>query len=594
MVQVDYYFVDTEYGEKLAVDFEYDEDLVDRIKRLREVDWETTHCSPVYEDDEFQYWTIDTDAASIARYENTTGETVPPKYKPDDMLEGGQVELVVPEQKPQWFYIPDASSEVDEILDAAFSYEVEDAEFTRAVQMGTWDGVEHLYDERSHSAPVGLLERAVELLEEAGYDVQVDYGPREIGSPAQFAFDFEHDLRPYQQEAVQAVLDQEGGIVGLPTGTGKTVVAMRLLSLLMRKSIVFVHTQELLYQWAEEVRDVLGVEPGLIGDDQWSEGDEITIAIMQTLDSRGTEDLDDDYGVVVFDECHRTSAAETFHEIGLAVDGHYRIGLSATPWRTTSGEELKIEGAIGGTAYTATAEEMIEQGYLAEPQFETVHPDDYGSPRRAQQHEDYHEAYERCIEFDPTRNYAVADVAAEMANDGRQVLVNVSRVSQAYILGAALNRHLTVDDVAEHSDPSKREYARACYDAMGTVSNLDARVLTSETPDSERKKMLEAFEEGVFNVLVSTLVKEGVDIPAINGIVLAHGQKSDIETIQVIGRALRANGGKATIVDVRDRGRFFGDAFQVRQNTMDTYYGSYGPDADDDARGPNTALDEFA
>ncbi len=69
----------------------------------------------------------------------------------------------------------------------------------------------------------------------------------------------------------------------------------------------------------------------------------VTVAMIQTLLSRGVDKLQLPYAVVVFDECHRTSAAEKFYELGISLPQRFRFGLSATPWRRIRGEELKIE-----------------------------------------------------------------------------------------------------------------------------------------------------------------------------------------------------------------------------------------------------------
>ncbi|HLY30122.1 MAG TPA: DEAD/DEAH box helicase family protein, partial [Ktedonobacterales bacterium] len=67
-------------------------------------------------------------------------------------------------------------------------------------------------------------------------------------------------LRPYQHEAIAAWLDAGArGIVTLPTGAGKTVVALAALAELRVRTLVVVPTIELLRQWREGIRERLGV-----------------------------------------------------------------------------------------------------------------------------------------------------------------------------------------------------------------------------------------------------------------------------------------------------------------------------------------------
>lgn len=449
------------------------------------------------------------------------------------------VELLVPEGY-SWFFVQDATDEIDELLFQEMRYYQEGAEYSTSYKKGTWDGYVNLYKKEHSGGPRGLIDRAVDALEDEGYEVEVTVEGHRHGDAVDLEWNFEHDLREYQRDAVTAVLENRGGIVGAATGSGKTVTALRLLYQLRMSSgrgIVFVHTKELLYQWADEIRDILGVEPGLIGDGQWTEGP-VTVAIMQTLVSRGVDDLRLNYGVGIFDECHRTSAADTMHDIGMNIEFDYRIGLSATPWRRVQGEEMKIEGAVGGQVISIDAPRLIEQGYLAEPVFETITHD---GPTTANG-EDYHDAYRRCIEQSEPRNAAVAGRAAELASDGHKVLVNVNRVEQGQRI----------------------------------TQRLDAKFLSGSDGTERREEVLDEFEHGDLDILVSTLIKEGNDIPNISALINAHAGKSDIATIQLIGRALRpSDHDKARIVDVRDTGRYFGDAFKARQDTMREYYDDY-------------------
>lgn len=580
-----YEVVQTQYGLKLCIFWDDPDDYPDGIKDL---DWDTTHRSMynpewddahdkiVHEKVDETCWYIDCTPQSVAMFEDRFNVYVPSKHRPDEP-DGDKVEIVVPEEYSK-FFVQAPPREVDKILDSEFSYEAPNAEYTRAYKSGEWDGIVRIYNKPNHSAPIGLLPRATDTLEREGYTVDVEWEDRSSNAdPIDTTWNDDYELRNYQAEATIRVSKNEGGIIGAATGSGKTVMALKIIHqnrLTRGRAIVLVHTQELLYQWAEEVEELLGVEPGIIGDGEWSEGP-ITIASMQTLHSRGTSQLEHDYGQVFFDECHRTSAAETFHEVGMDLGCQYRVGLSATPWRRVSGEELYIEGAVGDVVFDVSAEEMIDKGYLAKPEFSNIDPRDFGHQATADYSEDYHEAYRRVIEFEPTRNLAIATHAAALAEQGHKVLVNVNRILQGRLITAALRGDLDESYVTDPADGDvKRNAALQCFNATGTVADTNARMLSSNT--SDRQDVIDEFEDGDLDIIVSTVLKEGVDIPDMTAVILAHGGKSDVEVIQTVGRALRPkNGENAQIVDVKDRGHFFGDAFDKRQSTMAEYYGDY-------------------
>lgn len=477
-----------------------------------------------------------------------------------------QVEVVVPEGHSS-FVVENPTDRIDDLLDDALAYEAPNAEHVPAYQQGHWDGYKRLYEGDDHAAPVGLLDRATDVLEARGYTttVTVENGTTDDSIDVEWRFD--GDLRDYQRDAVDSVIHNRGGVVAIPTGGGKTLVGLKLVKRIGRRALVAVHTQELLYQWGERVRDVLGVDPRLIGDGNWSEGP-VTVAVMQSLISRGANAIEGEYGTLLFDECHRTGAAEKMHEIGMDVDAGWRVGLSATPWRNVDGGELKIEGAAGPVVAEVSAEELIEAGHLARPKFRVIDPADYGEQRTADKDDEYHEAYRRCIELSSVRNQAVAAAAADLADDGYQVLVTVDRLNQGKLLEYALSG-------TEIDDPAARAVARN-IDSLGGYA---ATFLSGQDPTDRRQDVVDAFGRGQIDILVSTLLKEGADIPRINAIVLSGGGQSDIEKIQRVGRALRpANGDHAVVADVRDRGRFFGNHFEERRKAFADYYGRFGPE----------------
>lgn len=217
---------------------------------------------------------------------------------------------------------------------------------------------------------------------------------------------------------------------------------------------------------------------------------------------------------------------------------------------------------------------MIRAGYLANPTFEVVDPMEYGPPRHASLNESYQKAKTRVIECDPARLTAIASKTLELADDGHQVLVNVNRKGHGRLIASILDETLSADDVVVGIDnPDRERQLRESFQKLAQIDNTDAVMLTGETPDAERDSILDDLERGKQKIVISTILKEGVDIPSLDAVILAHGQRSDIETIQTIGRVLRPNDSReARVVDVIDRGRFFQEAYEDRQQTMKDYY----------------------
>lgn len=413
-------------------------------------------------------------------------------------------------------------------------------ELTYRKSFGKWEKPESLYNPHTKSFPVGLIPRVKSLLNSKGYRVRI-IDEREIkGVEINATWNEKYQLRKYQQKALKKALKRNMGVLALPVGSGKTIIGLRLIYELNLSTLIIVHTKELLYQWADNIREVLGIEPGLVGDNNWDERP-VTVAMIQTLLSRGVDKLQKPYAVLLFDECHRTSAAEKFYELGISLTQKLRFGLSATPWRRIRGEELKIEGVVGPIIYEIKAEDLIKEKFLAKPRFMIIEYESSMPPLA----ERYKELYEEIIMENKERNKAIVGIAYKLAKRGHRVLIDVKRIEHGKILIEMFKK-----------------------------KGIKAEFLSSQSPN--RWEIFEKFKNGEISVLISTLLKEGVDIPEISAIILAGGGKSDIMTIQTIGRALRPKGGShAVIVDVKDDDPLLFTHFIERQKALKQYYGKY-------------------
>lgn len=436
--------------------------------------------------------------------------------------------------------IPDGSALVKiEKADPSVYFKIYDL-LTYKKDYGKWEKPESLYDPYEKTFPVGLLPRVKKFLNSKGYRVRVKDERQIRGTKLNSTWNEDYSLRRYQQRAVKKALKEKMGVLALPVGSGKTVVGLRIIHELDLSALIVVHTKELLYQWAEKVEELLGVKPGIVGDNKWNE-ENVTVAMIQTLLSRGVDKLKNDYAIVMFDECHRTSAAEKFYQLGISLPQVYRFGLSATPWRRVRGEEIKIEAVVGPIIYEVKAEDLIREGFLAKPRFEVI---TYESSMPSFS-ERYKELYEDVVMNNDERNRAIAEKAKELVKKGHRVLIDVKRIEHGKILKEMLEKE-----------------------------GIKAEFLSSKSQN--RWEVLEAFKNGEIPVLISTLLKEGVDIPEISAIILAGGGKSDIMTIQTIGRALRPKKGmRAVIVDVADDDPLLYTHFIERQKALKQYYGKY-------------------
>jgi len=173
-----------------------------------------------------------------------------------------------------------------------------------------------------------------------------EVGPAEIKIPYQkITATFNGTLRDQQQEIMNIVypklLKSNGGLISLPCGFGKTVLALYILCKLKVKTLILVHQKNLLDQWIERISQYIkeygGDEPaktvGKLQQKMVETDKDIVIGMLQTLCSRNyTRDQLKDFGLIIVDECHHI-AAEVFCTALDKLNAIYTVGLSATPTR---------------------------------------------------------------------------------------------------------------------------------------------------------------------------------------------------------------------------------------------------------------------
>jgi superfamily II DNA or RNA helicase len=145
------------------------------------------------------------------------------------------------------------------------------------------------------------------------------------------------------------------------TGSGKTVVSLKVAAQLGYRTLVLVDSNNLKLQWIEEIKAKLGVDDDQIGiiqqDDCDYEGKSIVVGMLQTFARREySEDVYNAFGTVIVDECHKIST-EYFSVVLPRFNARYRIGLSATP-RRKDGSDVVLYNHLSSVRVHASTEVM--------------------------------------------------------------------------------------------------------------------------------------------------------------------------------------------------------------------------------------------
>jgi superfamily II DNA or RNA helicase len=352
---------------------------------------------------------------------------------------------------------------------------------------------------------------------------------------------------PHQTEALETWWKAGGrGVVVLPTGTGKTFLALLAIARANRPTFVVTPTIDLLNQWYVQLRDAFGNPIGLVGGGSY----ELQPITVTTYDSAYIylERWGNRFGLVVFDECHHLPG-ETYIQAAIGSIAPFRLGLTATPERADGREYLLYE-VVGPLVYRREIKQLAGD-FLAEYRTQRVYVG-----LSAEEQEQYRLAREQYRRFLSEHGISMASPSGWQrflrescrGPDGRAAFL-AYRMQKRLALAAPAKLHKLEELLQQHR-----------YDRMliftydnDTVYQIARRFLvpaiTHQTNTKERQKILERFHDGEYSVVVtSQVLNEGVDVPSANVGIILSGTGSVREHVQRLGRLLRKQGDKQAIL----------------------------------------------
>lgn len=362
--------------------------------------------------------------------------------------------------------------------------------------------------------------------------------------------------RPYQEDALEAWLAASGrGVVVLPTGAGKTFLALMVIERLKLRTLVVVPTIELLYQWRDAIIERLGIaksKVGVVGDGR-REVRPVTIityasAAMPDAPIGGT-------GLLICDEAHHLPSP-SYSSIPNRCGALYRLGITATPERSDGAEEA-LYRLLGPVVYHRTPAELAEEGHLAKFRERRIYVN--LQPEEALRYSVLMTEWKWFIARNRGLLSRGGDFFGELirrsGNDpaARQAL---RAHHQARMI--ALNAEAKLAEVArllaQHRGDKVLVFSEytALVDRLSRTLALPA--ITYRTASDERKRILQAFRSGAYSKLVAgRVLNEGVDVPDANVAIVVSGNSTPREYIQRLGRIIRPKQSEALLYELVTR-----------------------------------------
>jgi superfamily II DNA or RNA helicase len=359
----------------------------------------------------------------------------------------------------------------------------------------------------------------------------------EIRTPALAAEWSPPELRWYQDEALATWTDAgRRGVIALPTGSGKTVLAIAAIARLGVAALCLVPTRVLLDQWVRAIGRWWPHPVGRIGEGEHA----IAPITVSTYASAVTwaPRIGDRFGLVVVDEAHHVGAWCPSEVLEMLV-APARLGLTATP---TDGDAVIRH--VGRVVYALAIEDLVGDG-LAEHDVQTVPialaP---GERKRYQTERGTFAAAYRTYARRTRGGWRGFVKASSRSRAGREALAawRRSREAIAYPAGkrAALRELL-----ARHAGERTIVFTADNATAYAIARELLVPPITHEIGCAERADVIERFRGGEVSVLVSAQVlDEGFDVPDADVAIVVGGTGSARRHVQRIGRVLRPRDGK--------------------------------------------------
>jgi superfamily II DNA or RNA helicase len=332
--------------------------------------------------------------------------------------------------------------------------------------------------------------------------------------------------RSYQIKAIEKALGFSQGLLVSPTGSGKSLMALEIIRTRGQKALILVHRQELGLQWKSVIEKHLGLEVGFIGDGEWAIGNEITVALIQTLSSR-EEDckrISNEFGLICVDECAHVPAKTFYNVIGL-FPAKYRYGLSAILDRRDGLMDI-IFRAIGPVMDTITKIEVEAVRSIVPAEVMAIETG--FEPTDLKSWNDYLTA----LSADSSRNELIIDIAKSQTTP---TLILCDRIVHCEQLSGMMTRR-GIDHILAHGKVKKRSEA---------MENMRQAQITLGT---------------------TSLLGEGIDVSVWGVLILASPISSEIKLMQAVGRCVRPAVGKekAIVYDLKDSCGFSGSSFKKR------------------------------
>jgi superfamily II DNA or RNA helicase len=379
--------------------------------------------------------------------------------------------------------------------------------FSSKFKRGQWDGYKRFFNMLTCTCYTGLVNYSIAKLD--GIECKIIDERIKVSNQNNPINLNGITLRAYQEKMIDGAIASERGIISAPPNAGKTEVAAGIIQKLGLPAVFFTHRNTLLHQTRKRFNLRLGKEIGLVGSgiEEWRD---ITVISVATANKR-LDQIKDRLAkvpVIISDECHHVQSTTWEKLIKSCTGARFRLGLSATPLMRDDISNMTVRGLLGDEIIAITNKELIEAGISAYPSVFLLEVNEPKIPSSLT----FDLAYDEGIMNNQTRNNLIISSTQHFLNAGKSVFILVWRIQHGHLLKKML------DDL-----------------------NIESEFISGEDKNEKINSVLQDFSDRKLKcVISSTISDEGLDVPAVDVMIMGVGFKAPLKTIQRVGRGLRS------------------------------------------------------
>ncbi|MGI0092128.1 MAG: DEAD/DEAH box helicase [Nitrososphaerales archaeon] len=361
-------------------------------------------------------------------------------------------------------------------------------------------------------------------------------------------------MRGYQKKALSS-WEKTGkrGTIVLPTGAGKTVIAIKAIELVNQPALIIVPTLDLLEQWRKRIEKELSIKAGVLGGGESN----LTAVTVSTYDSAfiRAPEIGANFSFIIADEVHHI-ASEGYRQIAEMFSAPYRMGLTATLEREDMLHK-EIPRLIGGVVFRLEPKDLAGS-YLSNFRVDRIVVD--LTEEEMKEYEREHKVFTDYLEKKRIRLFTPMSFRRFIMRSAREPEARKALLARNRSMNIAFNSESKINELEKILLDNPEERVLIFTQHNDLVYRISERFLipfiTHTTNKDERHGVLEKFNSGVYRAVVtSKVLDEGIDVPEASLGVILSGSGSSREFIQRLGRLLRKSSQKeeARLVEIISR-----------------------------------------